>query len=464
MKRFLPWAKHSLRRRVMVLVAFVMFTMVGLDLVAAHLSLQRSLYTYAEHNQADQAADWAQLMAVLYDEFGSWTAVQQHLPDEAALQIDGHKLGQIKAVIITRNNDVIKTQTKATPTPTWKSSPILFHGHQIGVLHMQGYIPSQVGRLKLQITRDFDEAQFAVLAVISLLAFLFISSSIRSFLEPLEQLAESATAMTAGDFDAPLPENGDEEMQKVVNAFSVTQQRLHEARETRKKVLADIHHELRTPLNVIANRLEAIHLGLFHWDEQTAAVLQEETERIQTIVDELEQLNDVDAGVRKLDCIWVVVQEWLPKIVSLFAAEADHRSVNLKLSMPVSPLCIWMDKNKMSQVVVNLVSNALRYTPPGKNIFVGVKSTIGQVLLSVRDEGVGIEPEHLPFVFERLYRVESSRNRETGGAGLGLAIVKEVVNAHGGEVTVRSWPGKGTCFQILLPEHDLNQHDVNQEN
>lgn len=81
MKRLLPWAKHSLRRRVMVLVTFVMFTMVGLDLIAAHLSLQRSLATYSQHNQADQAADWAQLMAVLYDEFGSWTAVQQHLPE-----------------------------------------------------------------------------------------------------------------------------------------------------------------------------------------------------------------------------------------------------------------------------------------------------------------------------------------------------------------------------------------------
>ncbi|QSO52124.1 HAMP domain-containing histidine kinase [Alicyclobacillus curvatus] len=430
--------------------------MAGLDLVAAHMSLQRSLFTYAKHNQADQAADWAQLIGVLYDEFGSWSRVQKHLADESALQIDGHRLGQISAVILTNTQVVIRTKTDAIPTPHWKTAPILFHGRQIGVLRMQGYVPSQVERLKQRITRNFDEAQFVVLAVISFLAFVFITISIRSFLKPLQQLAVSAAAMTAGDFDARLPKTADEEIQQVVQAFSVTRHRLQEAGEIRKKVLADIHHELRTPLNVISNRLEAIHLGLFYWDGQTALLLQEELERIQTIVDELEQLNDVEAGVHKLDCSWVIVQEWLPKLMNLFAAEANQRSVCLKLSLPADPLSIWVDKNRMSQVVVNLISNALRYTPPGKNIDVNVKFTIQQVVLAVQDEGVGIGPEHLPFVFERLYRVESSRNRETGGAGLGLAIVKEVVNAHGGDVTVRSRLGEGTCFQIRLPSHDVN--------
>ncbi|MCF8567266.1 HAMP domain-containing histidine kinase [Alicyclobacillus tolerans] len=453
---FLSLPKQSLRRRVMVLITIVMLAMAGLDLGAAHWSLQRSLFTYSQHNQADQAADWAQLMAVLYDEFGSWNQVRQHLTREAGLQIDGQKLGQIKAVIVTNTGNVIRTQSDAVIAQSWKSSPVLFHNLRVGTLYVQAYVPLQVQTLKQRIIRDFDEAQFIVLAVTSLLAFLFMTIWIRSFLKPLEQLAVSASSMTAGDFDTPLPQNGDEEIQKVVQAFSVTRQRLHETQETRRKVLADIHHELRTPLNVIANRLEAIHLGLFHWDEQTAAILQEETERIQTIVDDLEQLNDVQTGVQKMECNWVNVREWLPKLAVLFAAEGTGRSVDLQLSIPDEPLHVWMDKNRMSQVVVNLISNALRYTPAGKRIFIQVECMAQGVVLVVRDEGIGMDPQHLPFIFERFYRVEPSRNRETGGAGLGLAIVKEVVNAHGGEVTVRSLPGQGTCFRIFLPKHNPN--------
>lgn len=435
----------------MMLVTVVVLAMASLDLVAAHWSLQRSLAAYSKHNQVDQASDWAQMIAVLYDEFGSWSQVQKHLGTESSLRIDGQSLGELKAVLSLNNGGVVRTQNSLRAASNWESAPILFRGHKVGTLSMQGYISPQVAVLKARITRNFDIALFVVVFVTSLLAFLFIIVSIRNFLKPLEQLARSAVSMTAGDFDVPLPAGGDMEIQNVVNAFSVSRQRLHEARQTRQKVLADIHHELRTPLNVIGNRLEAIHLGLFEWDEQTAAILHEETERIRTIVDDLEQLNEVHTGVQKLDFTWVVVQDWLPKLVGLFEVEAHQKEVKLRLLIPEEPICTWIDKNRMAQVVINLLANAFRYTPSGKNIFVKVEQSQEGVSFSIQDEGIGIDAEHLPFIFERFYRAEASRSRDTGGAGLGLAIVQEVVHAHGGQVTVRSVRHEGTCFRILLP-------------
>lgn len=457
MRRFIRLPKHSLRCRVMLLTTIIIISMALLDLVAAHWSLRRSLLTYSKHNQADQAQDWAQVFGVLYDEFGSWNEVKQNLTNESSLRIDGQKLGQLTAVIVLNNGVVIRTKPQAVRQSDWESSPILFRGRKVGILYMQGYISPQVESLKRRITHSFDSAQFLVVFVTSVIAFIFIVVFVRSFLKPLEQLAQSATSMTSGEFNAPLPAGGDLEIQNVVSAFAVTRKRLQEAQETRKKVLADIHHELRTPLNVIANRLEAIHLGLYQWDAQTATILHEETERIRTIVDELEQLNDVQSGEQELHIAWVSVEEWLPKLVGLFAVEANRQGVELQLVLPSKPLQIWMDKNRMSQVMINLVSNALRYTPRGKHIHIKVEQDDSGTVIQVEDEGTGIESEHLPFIFERFYRVEPSRNRKTGGAGLGLAIVQEVVNAHGGNVTVRSFPGEGTCFRIFLPNAPMFQ-------
>lgn len=452
MRSLVLFPKYSLRRRVMVLVTGVILAMTSLDLVAAHWSLQRSLTAYTTHNEVDQAGDWAQLMGVLYDEFGSWTRVQQHLASESSLEIDGQTLQQLKAVILLRDGTEIRTQANLQVKSGWKSAPIVFHKQPVATLWMQAYVSPQVNRLKRRITFNFDGAQFLVGFLTAFLAFLFVVVWIRNFLKPLEQLAQSASAMTAGDFNTPLPGGGDVEIQNVVNAFSVTRQRLQEAQETRKKVLADIHHELRTPLNVIANRLEAIHLGLFQWDKETATILHAETERIRTIVDELEQLNEFQTGIQKLSLSWIEAHDWLPQLMALYRVEANLRNVELRLSLPPSPVRIWMDKNRMSQVIINLLSNALRYTPAGKRIEVAVEAEQTGAVLTVKDEGTGIEPAYLPFIFERFYRVEPSRSRDLGGAGLGLAIVQEVVNAHHGEVTVRSLPGEGTCFRIFLPE------------
>ncbi|QQE80039.1 HAMP domain-containing sensor histidine kinase [Alicyclobacillus sp. SO9] len=451
MTRLPVFPKQSLRRRVMVLVTTVILAMSFLDLVAAHWSLQQSLYKYSRHNQTDQTSDWAQMMGVLYDEFGSWNAVRQHLASESSLHIDGQKLSQLEAVVVPNNGGVIRTQSHAKRKPDWQSAPILFQNTKVGTFYMHPYISPQVRTLKRRITYGFDTAQFLVVFIISIVAFLFVVVLVRSFLRPLEDLAATAISMTAGAFDAPLPTGGDVEIQNVINAFAVTRNRLQEAQETRKRILADIHHELRTPLNVIGNRLEAIHLGLYQWDKQTATILHEETERIQTIVDELDELNEVQAGVQKLDLAWVSVEDWLTKLVTLFEAEATRRSVNINVHIEDKSLCILMDKNRMSQVIINLISNALRYTPPGKRIIVTVRNAVHGVVFTVEDEGIGIDSSHLPFIFERLYRIEPSRSRDKEGAGLGLAIVKEVVDAHAGEVTVRSLPGKGTRFTILIP-------------
>ncbi|WDL96075.1 HAMP domain-containing sensor histidine kinase [Alicyclobacillus sp. ALC3] len=443
--------RYSLRRRVMLLVTSVILAMAVLDLVAAHWSLRRSLFSYSQHSQVDEAVDWAQLFGVLYDEFGTWKAVQQHLPHEASLQIDGQQLGRLSAVIMLKSGGVIKTQPQAEIQTNWRTAPILYHGLDVGTLYLQGYPAPQIPGLQRRITLGFDKAQFLVVFIIALLAFTFVVVEIRHFLKPLERLALSATLMTAGEFNAPLPSDGDKEIQTVVQAFSVTRSQLHEAQETRQKVVADIHHELRTPLNVIANRLEAIQLGLFHWDEQTATILQEETERLKSIVDELARLNDVESNVSQPNFAWVDIHEWLPKLVGLFGAEAANRGVLLNVEVPDQPVQVWMDRNRMSQVVVNLISNALRYTSNGQRIKVTGVKRLSAVAITVEDDGIGIAPEHLPFIFERFYRVEPSRSRATGGAGLGLAIVKEVVNAHNGDVTVRSVPGKGTRFEIILP-------------
>ena len=441
----------SLRRRVSSLVTIIVVVTAGLNFLAAHWSLQISLSDYVRTAKRDQVADWASVLTLVQDEGHSLNTGMLAFP-RSTVRIDGKSLMETQFALATRRRTIVHTSFPRSVWRTWPASGVLYHGKSVGVLYMQPYVPTRVGPIRRRISGNFDLGLALVTLLSTLGALALTTLVIRRALMPLSQLALATNAIVKGNFNASLPTGGDDELRQLVASFSAMRENLNQARDAREQALADIHHELRTPMNVISNRLEAIQVDLFQWDHQTVSVLHREVQRIQKILLDLRELQDVITDALTLAPEWIDVLAWLNDLASLFQVECETSDVLITLCTQSSPIRMWADANKMSQVMVNLISNALRFTPRGRNVRILASEDACYVHLEVRDEGQGIAPEHLPHIFERFYRVDESRDPSSGGSGLGLSIVHEIIRAHRGTVTVESEVGSGTRFLIRLPK------------
>jgi two-component system sensor histidine kinase BaeS len=263
----------------------------------------------------------------------------------------------------------------------------------------------------------------------------------RRLIRPLRHLAEAAELHT------PAPVSTRDEIGRLARALEVSADRRDRAEDQRRRMVDDVAHELRTPLSNIRIWLEAAQDDLAATDAQLVAMLHEEALLLQHIIDDLGDLAAADAGTLRIDPEPTDLREVLAQVVDSHRGSANTARVRLELAVTGDPV-VPADRVRLRQVVGNLVSNAIRYTPPGGSVTVGATGTT----ITVRDTGTGIGPEDLPKVFDRFWRADPSRSRVTGGSGLGLAIARQLTEAHGGTIEVRSAPGSGTVFTVSLPE------------
>lgn len=228
----------------------------------------------------------------------------------------------------------------------------------------------------------------------------------------------------------------------------------------RREFVANVSHELRTPLTTMRSYLEALADGA--WQDENIApnfleVTQNETERMIRLVNDLLQLSKMDSKDYLLSKDWVEFVEFFDRIIDRFELTKEQ-NVSFKRNLPDETFFVEIDEDKLTQVLYNIISNALKYSPEGGQITFAVKEDKGKIIVSIFDEGVGIPKGNLEKVFDRFYRVDKARTRKLGGTGLGLAIAKEMVNAHGGNIWAKSEEGKGTEISFTLP-YDRTEED-----
>jgi heavy metal sensor kinase len=273
---------------------------------------------------------------------------------------------------------------------------------------------------------------------------------VRRALRPVEQIAHKAEDITQHNLSERLPvvQTGDE-LERLSISLNHMIGRLEDSFQSSKQFVADASHELRTPLTVLRGELEGLAQDkqLKLQTRETLGSMLEEVDRLAEIVEGLLALSRLDAGEANSE--WVAFD-----LAELAATTADQMSLlaedkNITVVCESAPgVNVQGDCARMKQVVVNLLDNAIKYTPNGGRVRLNITSEHGCAVLDVADDGIGIPPEALPHVFKRFYRVDGSRSREQGGAGLGLSIVKSICAAHGAQVEVASVPGKGSRFRI----------------
>lgn len=298
-------------------------------------------------------------------------------------------------------------------------------------------------------------------AVISLFFAFFLSQSIVSRLRGLLAVARK---VSDGDLSARVPVNSGDEIGRLSQEFNSMVERLEWAREERERMetsrrdlVASVSHDLRTPLASMRAMIEALNDGVVTDPETVSRYLnniQNETQHLTTLIDDLFELSQIDAGALKLHVEPASLEDLVSDVLESMQAQAARKNVRLQGEVLGTPTEVLLDAPRMQRVLYNLVQNAIRHTPPGGAVTIMLKEDTRGLELTVSDTGEGISEADLPHVFDRFYRGEAARTRDTRmgpGAGLGLAIARGIVEAHGGTISVQSKPGEGATFRVALP-------------
>jgi two-component system OmpR family sensor kinase/two-component system sensor histidine kinase BaeS len=292
-------------------------------------------------------------------------------------------------------------------------------------------------------------AAAGVLGLVVLLAgFVAAGRAVRRTAGPVSDVMEAADRVAAGDYAVRVDERGPRETRRLARSFNAMTERLRTNEDQRRNLLADVAHELRTPLQVIQGNTEAMLDGLYPADRAHLEPVLEETKVMSRLLDDLQTLSTAEAGALRLHREPSDPAALADDAVAAFGPQADAAGVTLEALAAAGVPQLEVDPVRIGEVLSNLLSNALRHTPPGGSVAVRVDpSDSGRVVaFAVRDSGAGIPADVLPHVFDRFVKAADS-----GGAGLGLAIARTLVEAHGGSISADSPPGGGTTIRFVLP-------------
>ena len=286
-----------------------------------------------------------------------------------------------------------------------------------------------------------------VMVLITIFIAILISNNIS---KPVEVVSNMANLIGDGDYDNKIDYDSNiVEIDVLIKSINNLSAKLEEQENLRKRLTTDISHELRTPLTSIQTHLEAMIDGIWEPDTERLNSVNEEVIRLTNLVNQLQNLAKFDSEKSKLNLAKVNVKNLIMNVVYNNQGKALEKNINIECDL--ESIYSYLDKDKISQVIVNLLSNAIRYTNNGGKIFISSYKENNNLKIQFKDNGIGIPKENIKYIFERFYRVDESRSKNTGGIGVGLTIVKSIIDLHQGTIEVRSELNKGSEFIVILP-------------
>jgi len=332
--------------------------------------------------------------------------------------------------------------------------PITVEGQTVGFL---GLVPHRKpGDARQQ--RFLQEQERAFLLIGLLLACVAALLSVplaRSLARRAVRLAEGTHRLASGQFDSRIDDASSDELGQLARDFNRLAATLQQNETARRQWVADISHELRTPVAILRGEIEALRDGVRPATAAAHASLHAETLRLQRLIDDLHQLALADINALTCHFAPVEINSLLRTVADSFAPQLAEHRLSLIVKLPEGGLTIQGDATRLHQLFGNLLENTLKYSDPGGRVVLGLRRVGGRAVVTVDDTGPGVPPEALPRLFDHLYRVDPSRNRESGGAGLGLAICRAITTAHRGEILARISLLGGLGIEISLPIEEI---------
>ncbi|MEW6522686.1 MAG: ATP-binding protein [Bacillota bacterium] len=405
-----------------------------------------------------RAQQLAPLLAAWYRATGSWEGllVQWATPGGTMMM----RRGSERILVLDARGNLVFDSAAGSERPPgsadrWarQGQPIVVDGRTVGTVVVLGAVEAGILTLEAVFARSVKSAMVIgglVAAAIAGVLGVYLSGRVAARLSVLQ---EASSRIACRDLAVRVPEDGDDELAALGRAFNLMASNLQESEKVRRNLVADVTHELRTPLSVLRGNLESLQDGVIEATPQVVSSLADEALRMSRLVNDLQDLSLAEAGHLPLDLAPVSPAELVESSVSPFRIEASLRGVELVTCLPPDLPAVRADGERSRQVLINILTNALRYTPAGGTITVSAFGQDGRVAISVTDAGPGISPDELPYVFDRFYRGDRARSRAEGGTGLGLAIARGYVEAQGGSIWAENAPAGGARFTFTLPIH-----------
>ncbi|WP_067622344.1 sensor histidine kinase [Alicyclobacillus acidiphilus] len=467
----------TVTRKVFLIIASLIAFMSAAFFTLAHNELEGMFRSYASQARQRTAVQWADVISYFYrSDGGSWSEVDKQLKALMAVRPAGNDLPEQLIVVDPKGHLILDVgrQRGMRARSLYSIVHLQSNGRILGDLMIYGEGLDPFYEIEETVLHTMTLATLWGIIISGTLALLSGAFMARRMTRPLKRMLQAIKGITKGDLSTQIPVSSNDEFGQVALAFNEMTRQLQATERARTHLVADVAHELRIPLTIIQGQLELIQQGVREPKPEDLLPIHDEVIRLSRLVQDLHQLSQAEVGKlavhkRPTDAI-----AFFQRIVEYFEIEAADKKIRLELetrdkttddsaamgdsgtngnaaAVSAKTREILIDPDRMTQVFVNLLGNAVRYTPDGGEVKVVVDLAPHELRVMVKDTGPGIAQEHLPYLFDRFYRADEDRSRNTGGTGLGLAIAKEFVVAHGGEIEVMSEVGKGTAFVVVLP-------------
>ncbi len=441
------------------IATLLLTSLVGVVLVG--LFAYRTTVTEFDRLRLEQAqATFVNEVTTYYEDNGSWNGVEDWLRSQSSGGNYGITIPFQLCALVDTNGTVIVDSgpyhmgEQVSAQQSEQGVPVVIDGQSVGTVLLAAPPPGPDPRQQQYLDRTNQALLIGAVGAgaVALLVGLLLS---RRLLRPLTELTTAIRAMRQGDLSQRVQVRTHDELGELAETFNQMSADIHRANQLRKQMTADIAHDLRTPLTVIMGYLEGLRDGTLKATPPRFEAMYNESVVLKRLIDDLRTLSLADAG--ELTLVYQTVQpsDLLEQVKQSFEQMAKDEQVALRVQTDANLPDVQVDRERMAQVLANLVSNALRYTPAGGTVTLQARAQQTQraqvqVQLVVSDTGSGIPEDKLPNIFERFYRIEEAREQNQGESGLGLAIAKSIVEAHHGTIRAESHPGAGTSIFITL--------------
>jgi signal transduction histidine kinase len=444
--------------RLKLFLAFTLIVIISISLVAviARRGAVNEVRTFMFRGGMYGLSDLTTSLENYYRNHDSWQGVQSLLtPGRGPVGMGGMMNQQLmladssgRILAVTQG---FRAGSSLTSNELASAIPLTINDSTVGYLYASGGIGISLVNQQAVLTR-LDRGVLLAGLVAGALGLFMALILAYTLLRPVHALTLAAQKLAGGDLSHRVDVRGDDELATLGHSFNQMADSLQKAEELRRAMTADIAHELRTPLAVQRANLEALQDGVYPLSAENLTPVIEQNYLLTRLVDDLRTLALADAGQITLERTPTDFPSMVERVVGRFQPQADSQQVKLIIKNTAYQIpTLRVDPIRMEQVLTNLLSNAMRYTPAGGQIELSVSSLDDSVQLCIHDSGPGIPDQDLPFIFDRFYRVDKSRARIEGGTGLGLSIARQLARLHGGDLTASNHASGGASFILTVP-------------
>jgi len=455
--------KHSIRRRLSLIIIFCSVAAVGLSAILINGTINKTFNKYMEDIQTKRNTRLIEYFQQIYKSDRAWSVDsgeemkhEAYMSDYCLTLLDENRkvVWEMDHNDIKFKNHIMLNGAEEKGVYNTSTFDINVNEKTVGSIIVGQYSPVLLSKEDISFKTEINKS-IVFSGVLTLLIVVIISLMLsKQFSEPIKEVSSTSVNLSKGNYDSRSNiKSNIVEIKNLTESINSLGEKLNSQDVLRKRLISDISHEIRTPLNVLQNNLEAMIDGIIPVTNDKLNNLNDEVIRFGKLLNNLNTLKEMESDEILIKLGLVNIEELLSSVISDFSVEANEKNIRLIMSKEDNvDFIVLGDYDKLKQVFINILSNSIKFTNHNGTIWINISSNIKSVMVQIKDNGIGIKKEDLPFIFERMYRGDKSRQK-IEGSGIGLTIAKRILALHAATIDVESKVNKGTTFTVYLTKN-----------